>query len=177
MAVNDCLRRSANHLIANTNYLNASSPEDALPLHTFYDRDWRALDAALAYLEAGDAWQAIAALTNDETGIGGAWCALDMSYRVYHRHTVGGQSPGRQDLFWGRNRTAMQTDVWAELHSLEDKLGRGVTDFGAEIYALEEKRQAVADAYCRAVSGLAEAVDSATALLPIVEESGVRSIL
>jgi hypothetical protein len=68
----------------------------------------------------------------------------------------------------------MLTDVWAELHSLQDKLARGVVGFGAEITALEEKRQAVADAYRKAVAGLAEAVDTATALLPIVGESGVR---
>jgi hypothetical protein len=174
MAVNDRLRWAAGHLIRNTNFLNASSPEDALPLHTFYDRDWRALDAGLAHLEAGDARQAIEALTNDETGVDGAWCALDMSYRIYHRNTIAVRSPGRRDLFWGRNRTALPTDVWAELHSLEDKLARGVADFGAEINALDEKRQVVADVYRKAIAGLAETVDAATALLPIVEESGIR---
>jgi hypothetical protein len=165
-ATNDGLRRAAGHLIGTTNYLNGSSPEDALPLHVFYDRDWRALDVAVTHLLAGDARQAIAALKNDETGLHGAWCALDMSYPVYHRNTVGGRSPGRHDLFWGRDRTAMLTDVWAELHSLQDKLGRGVTGFGAEISALEEKRQAVADAYRKAIAELADAIQTATALLP-----------
>jgi hypothetical protein len=89
-----------------------------------------------------------------------------MSYPVYHRNTVGGRNPGRGDLFWGQDRTAMLTDVWMELHSLRDKQGRGGSDFGEEIYALEEKAQAVADAYRLAITDLAEAVRVATALLP-----------
>jgi hypothetical protein len=32
----------------------------------------------------------------------------------------------------------------------------------------------VADVYRKAIAGLAETVDAATALLPIVEESGIR---
>jgi Iap family predicted aminopeptidase len=165
-AVNDGLRRAAGHLIRNTNYLNACSPEDALPLHVFYERDWRALDAAVGCLTAGDAQGAMAALMHDETGVHGAWCALDMSYPIYHRNTVGGRNPGRRDLFWGEDRTAMLTDVWAALHALEDKVARGVADFGAEIHDLEGKRGAVADAYRRALAGLADVVRTATALLP-----------
>jgi hypothetical protein len=166
LAVNDGLRWAAGHLIRNTNYLNASSPEDAQPLHVFYERDWRALDAAVARLKAGDARGAVWALTDGDAGVYGAWCALDMSYPVYHRNTVGGRNPGRRDLFWGQNRTAMLTDVWVELHALEDKLARGVTDFGAEIFALEGKREAVANAYRGAVAALADVVQAAAALLP-----------
>jgi len=166
MATNDALRRAAGHLIGHTNYLNASSPEDALPLHVFYHRDWRALDAAVTNLRGGDAEAAIEALTDGETGVHGAWCALDMSYRVYHRNTVGGRNPGRRDLYWGQDRTAMLIDVWAELQTLEDKLARGVTDFGAEIMALEEKAHVVADAYRGALAALTDTVETATALLP-----------
>jgi hypothetical protein len=99
MAANDGLRQAVGHLIRNTNYLDACSPEDALAQHVFYQRDWRALDAAVKELQAGDAKLAIEVLTDDETGVHGAWCALDMSYPVYHRNSVGGQNPGRQDLF------------------------------------------------------------------------------
>jgi len=174
-AANDRLRKAAGHLIRNTNYLNASSPEDALPQHVFYERDWRALEGAAAELRAGNANKAIEILRDDEAGVRGAWCALDMSYLAYHRHTVGSRNRGRQDLFWGKNRTPVMTDVWVELHSLRDKLGRGVSDFGAEIYALEAKAQAVAALYREALTDLAETVDRATALLVEVEEPPVQA--
>jgi Iap family predicted aminopeptidase len=164
--MNDRLRQAAGHLIANINYLDGTAPEDARPLHVFYDRDLQALEAALVHLAAGDAQQAIAALTDGKTGVHGAWCALDMSYPVYYRNTVGGRNPGRRDLFWGQDRTAMVTDVWAELHSLQDKLARGVTDYGAEEHALREKLGAVAEAYREAIAELTKVVEGATALLP-----------
>jgi N-acetylated-alpha-linked acidic dipeptidase len=166
-AMNDRLRQAAAHVIAHTNYLDATAPEDALPLHTFYDRDLRALDAALAHLAAGDPEQAMAALADRKTGLHGAWCALDMSYRVHYRHTVGGRNPGRGDLFWGQGRTAMITDVWAELHTLKDKMARGVTDFEAEAYALQGKRETVAVAYRDAIRDLTGVIEEATAMLPL----------
>ena len=165
--MNDRLRQATAHLIANINYLDGTAPDDGLPLHVFYDRDLRALDAALAHLAAGEAQQAIAALTDGKTGVHGAWCALDMSYPVYYRNTVGGRNPGRQDLFWGQDRTLMLTDVWAELHSLRDKLARGATDFGAEAYALRQKRGAVAEAYREAIVELAGVIEEAVAMLPL----------
>jgi hypothetical protein len=164
-ATNDRLRQAAGYLIAHLNYLDATAPEDALPLHVFYDRDLRALDAALSHLAAGDAQQATAALTDRETGLRGAWCALAMSYPVYHRHAVGGCNPGRRDLFWGEDRTAIITDVWAELHTLQDKLARGVTDFGPEEYALRAKRESVATAYRSAIKQLTHIVEEAAAML------------
>ena len=164
-ATNDALRRAAGYLIGNTNYLNACSPEDALPLHTFYERDWHALDTAVTRLRGGDARGAMEALMDGDRGVHGAWCALDMSYPVYHRNTVGGRNPGRNDLYWGRRRTAALTDVWLELHALQDKVRRGITDFGAEIGTLEEKKRAAADAYRRAVGDLAAVVETVTACL------------
>lgn len=168
-AINDRLRQAAAHLIENINYLSAESPEDAWPLDVFYDRDLRALDTALGHLAAGDAQKAITAITDYKTGLRGAWCALQMSYPVYYRHTVGGRNPGRQDLFWGQDRTAMLTDVWAELHALRDKLSRGVTDFGAEVYAIGEKRQAVAAAYRDAIKKLTSIIEEATDMLALLE--------
>jgi hypothetical protein len=138
-----------------------------LPLHLFYDRDLRALDAALSHLATGDAQQATAALTDRETGLRGAWCALAMSYPVYHRHAAGGGNPDRRDLFWGEDRTAIITDIWAELHTLQDKLARGVTDFGPEEYALRARRESVATAYRSAIRQLARIVEEAAAILPL----------
>jgi hypothetical protein len=88
-----------------------------------------------------------------------------MSYPVYHRHTIGGRNPGRHDLYWGEDRTAVLTDVWTELHALEDKLTRGVSDVGPEILALARKRRAMADAYREAVAMLTGVVETATDLL------------
>jgi Iap family predicted aminopeptidase len=164
--LNDLLRRVAAHLIAHINYLDGSAPEDALPLHVLYDRDLRALEAALAHLAEGNAQEAIAALINDRIGLHGAKCALNMSYPVYYRHTSGGRSPGRRDLFWGQERTAKITDVWMELHTLRDKLARGITDFGAEMYVLRDKRETVAAAYRDALRELTSVIKEATALLP-----------
>ena len=171
-AINDRLCQTTVHLIRNINYLDSTSPEDGLPLHVFYDRDLRALDAALAHLATGDSQQAIAALTDGKTGVHGAWCALNMSYPVYYRNTVGGRNPGRQDLFWGQDRTAMVTDLWAELHSLRDKLARGATNFGAETYALREKRKVVAAAYREAVAELSRVVEEAVAMLASAVDGG-----
>jgi hypothetical protein len=166
-AINDRLRQAAGYLIAHLNYLDATAPEDALPLHVFYDRDLRALDAALSHLALGEAQQAMATLTDHETGLRGAWCALEMSYPVYHRHAIGGWNPGRQDLFWGEDRTATITDVWAELHTLQDKLARGVTDFGPEEYALRAKRESVTTVYRSAIRQLTRIVEEAAAMLPL----------
>jgi len=65
----------------------------------------------------------------------------------------------------------MITDVWMELHTLRDKLSRGVTDFGAEAYALRDKRENVAAAYRDALRGLTGVVKEAVALLPNMEQS------
>lgn len=168
-AVNDGLRRVIAHLLRHINYLDATAQEDALPLHLFYRRDWQALDQALAQLADGQAHQAIELLTDPETGLSGAACALGMSYPVYYRHTLGAGNPGRRDLFWGQGRTAALTDVWAELHSLQDKLARGVTDFEAEVYTLQAKRQRAAAAYGEALGLLAVVLDEASALLEQVQ--------
>ena len=162
---NDRLRQAAAYLIENINYLDSTAPEDALPLHVFYDRDLRALDAALAHLAVGEMQPAMAALIDGKTGVHGAWCALDMSYPVYYRNTVGGRNPGRRDLFWGQDRTAMLTDVWAELHSLQDKVSRDIADFGAEAHALRDKRETETEAYREAIIELTGVVDGAVAIL------------
>jgi Iap family predicted aminopeptidase len=166
-SLQDLLCQVAAHLISNINYVDATAPEDALPLHVFYDRDLRALDAALDHLPSGHAQAAIAALTDDKAGLHGARFALNMSYPVYYRNTLAGRNPGRNDLFWGQDRTPMITDVWGELHTLQDKLARGMTDFGAEMYALREKRETVAAAYRDALRQLAGVISEAAAMLPL----------
>jgi Iap family predicted aminopeptidase len=163
--LNDCLRQVAAHLIGHINYLDATEPEDALPRHAICQRDLRALDSALDRLEARDALGAIAVLTDAKTGLRGARCALNMSYPVYCRHSLSGCNPGRNDLFWGQDRTAMVTDVWLELHTLRDKLHRGITDFGAETHALQEKRAVVAAAYRDALRELTDVIKQAVAML------------
>jgi Iap family predicted aminopeptidase len=166
-SLQDLLCQVAAHLISNINYVDATAPEDALPLHVFYDRDLRALGAVLDHLAAGDAQAAIAALTDDKAGLHGARCALNMSYPVYYRNTLAGRNPGRNDLFWGQDRTSMITDVWGELHTLQDKLARGITDFGAETYALREKHETVAAAYRDALRQLTGVINEAAAMLPL----------
>jgi hypothetical protein len=52
-----------------------------------------------------------------------------------------------------------------ELHSLQDKVARGVTDFGAEEHRLREKRQMVAAAYRAAVRELGRVVEEAAGML------------
>lgn len=170
--VNAELRKVAGHLIQSTNYLSPQNPDDALALHVYYERDLRALDAALAHLAGAEPQQAIEALIDGDTGLHGAWYAQNLSYPVYYRQTVGGGNPGRCDLFWGQNRTATVTDIWIELHSLRDKAARGVADFGAEIHTLKEKRRAVAEAYREAVAQLAEAVEEAGQMLALDQLSG-----
>ncbi len=164
-SLNDLVRRVAAHLISHINYLDTTGPDDALPLHVFYDRDLRALDTALDHLASMDAQQAIAALTDRKTGLHGAGFALNMSYPVYYRNTLAGRNPGRNDLFWGQDRTPVITDVWAELHTLRDKLKRGITDFGAETYALQEKRDTVAAAYRDAIRQLTDLIQEAATML------------
>lgn len=166
-AINDRLRRVVAHFVSHINYLDASAPEDALPLHVFYERDVRALKTALAHLAEKDAGQAIAALTDPKTGLHGARHALNLSYPVYYRHTLGGQNPARGDLFWGQERTAMLTDVWLELHTLGDKLARGVTDFGAEEHTLGDKRETIAAAYRDAIVKLTQIVEESVVMLPL----------
>jgi hypothetical protein len=103
---------------------------------------------------------------DDKAGLHGARFALNMSYPVYYRNTLSGRNPGRNDLFWGQDRTPIITDVWAELHTLQDKLARGIRDFGAETYALREERQAVAAAYRDALRQLTGVIHEAAAMLP-----------
>jgi Iap family predicted aminopeptidase len=164
-SLQDLLRQVAAHLISNINYVDATAPEDALPMHVFYDRDLRAFDAALDHLASGHAQAAMAALTDDKTGLHGARFALNMSYPVYYRNTLAGRNPGRNDLYWGQDRTPMIPDVWGELHTLQDKLARGMIDFGAEMYALCEKRETVAAAYRDALRQLTGVINEAADML------------
>ena len=59
----------------------------------------------------------------------------------------------------------MITDVWGELHTVQDKLARGLTDFDAETYALREKHETLAAAYRDALRQLKDVVNEAAAML------------
>jgi Iap family predicted aminopeptidase len=163
--VNDTLCQIVGRMVSRVNYISADAPEDALPLHTFYDRDLRALDAALAYLTAGKGREAIAALTDPEAGLCGAAYATELSYPAYYRHTIAASNPTRDDLFWGYQRTAKITDIWAELHTLQDRIDRGIDDFRPEVYILEAKRERVAAAYQQAIAQLTREIEEVIGLL------------
>jgi len=167
--INDRLRQTAAHLVENLNYLDGAGPEHALPLHVFYERDLRALDMALEHLTAGEASQAMSTLTDRETGVRGAAYAMTLSYPAYHRFALRNRNPGRDNLFWGRDRTPATVDLWMELHTLQDKLARGVDDYAAEVHTLGEKRRQVAASYREAVATLAGVVEEAADLLPLEE--------
>jgi hypothetical protein len=160
--LNDQLRSVVSFLTKHTNYLDGADAEDAHALHTYYARDLHALDDAIAHLEAGEIEEAIETLTHRGTGVRGASWATQVSYPVWHRHTVGGSNQGRGDLYWGENRTATVTNIWAELHSLHDKVGRGVAHVGAEIKALRERREAVLAHYRQALRDLREILAAAS---------------
>lgn len=162
---NEKLRAVTSFLTKHTNYLDGADAEDAHPLHTYYARDLHALDETIAHLRAGEIEQALGNLTDTETGLRGASWATQVSYPVWHRHTIAGSNQGRSDLYWGEHRTAAVTDIWAELHSLRDKLERGAGDVGAEIYSLREKRGIVLSHYRQALQDLGKVLSSAAELL------------
>jgi aminopeptidase YwaD len=167
--VNDALCAAAAHLVENINYLNPNDPDDALPLHVFYDRDLRALDAALDYLAKNDIGRAITALTNRESGMRGAAYALDISYPVYYRRVIDTCNPGRDDLFWATDRTAALADVWGVLHTLQDKSVREIAEYSAEKATLWTKREQLGELYREAVERLAAVVAEAAIMLPVQE--------
>ncbi len=164
-AAADRLRSAASFLTGQLNFLDGAEAEDAHPLHVYYARDLRALDAALGHLASGRGDEAVATLRDPERGLRGASWAPEMSYPVWYRHTCGGSNQGRRDLYWGKNRTARVTDAWAILTSLRDKLDRGMGDFGAEIYSLCRKRAEVLRDYLESLRMLTGAIQQAAELL------------
>jgi hypothetical protein len=110
-----------------------------------------ALDKAIQALQNGDAAAAIDALTAHHVGVQGGWYALQVSYPVYHRHI---RQSDLTDWLWGEGRVIVLHDVWMELHQLQDKLGRGVTDFSREIKILSRKRATALAGYQAALRRL-----------------------
>jgi len=55
------------------------------------------------------------------------------------------------------------------LHTLRDKLNRGITDFGAKTYALQEKRDTVAAAYRAAITQLTDVIKQASSMLSLLD--------
>lgn len=168
---NDKLREAVSFLTRNINYLDGADAEDAHALHQYYARDLRALDEAIAHLSLGGIGAAIEAVTRRDTGLRGASWAMHMSYPVWYRHTCGGSNQGRDDLFWGKNRTARVTDAWATLAALQDKADRGIVECGAELYALRQMRASVFQDYRAALIALAEVLQRAADLLMGAEAS------
>jgi Iap family predicted aminopeptidase len=140
IAFDNRLRAAIGCLLPALYYTEADFPDTGRYEHLLWQRELLALDQALSCLEQADASGAIAALTNRETGVQGGWYALQTSYPVYHRNTLGSRNPARSDLLWGQGRTIPFNDVWIDLHNLQDKLRRGLTGFAPEIYALRQKR-------------------------------------
>jgi hypothetical protein len=162
MKFNDRLRAAAQHLLPALYYTEGDFPDSGQYEHLLWQQEWLALDKAVACLKQADAQGAIAALTNRETGVRGGWYALHVSYPVYYRNTTGSRNPARPDLSWGKDRTIPFNDVWAELHSLQDKLRRGVADFSPELYTLCQKREQMAGGYREALERLREVLRSSS---------------
>jgi hypothetical protein len=171
--LNDQLREAAGRLVSGINYLSVNDPDEALPQHVYFERDLRALGAALTELGAGDAAAAISALTDPKTGVRGGSYARAMSYPVYHHQTVSGEKPGRQDLFWGQGRTAEMTDIWMELHTLDDKNAHDVRDYASEWSRISHLRAMVALAYRESLATLARVIEEVVALLQEIERDKV----
>jgi hypothetical protein len=157
---NDKLRQVARRLLPVSYFVEGDFPNLGQYEHLLWQKDLLALDQALAHLAQGDVENAIAALTDPQTGIGGGWYALYTSYPVFHRHIRDSLNPARPDLSWGRNRTIPLTDIWMELYHLQDKRRRGLTDFAPEIYTLRQKEEAAAAGYRVALERLANLLHS-----------------
>jgi hypothetical protein len=168
----DRLRSAVSFLTRHLNFLDGAEAEDAHPLHVYYARDLRALDAAIAQLASEHGEEALATLRDPEHGLRGASWAPEMSYPTWYRHTCGGSNQGRSDLFWGKDRTARVTDAWAILTSLQDKLDRGIWDFGAEIHTLRRERAEVRRDYRESLRMLTGVIHQAADLL---SQSGALS--
>jgi len=55
-----------------------------------------------------------------------------------------------------------------------DKLNRGITDFGAEAYALQEKRDTVAAAYRAAITQLTDVIKQAASMLSLLDSEALQ---
>jgi len=124
-------------LITASYYVETDFPDLTHFEHFLWQREWAALDKAITALQAGQAAAAIDALTAHHVGVQGGWYALQVSYPVYHRHI---RQSDLTDWLWAEGRVILLHDVWIELHHLQDKLARGVTNFNPEITALSRKR-------------------------------------
>jgi Iap family predicted aminopeptidase len=134
------IRAAIGRILPAIYYTEGDFPDTGRYEHLFWQQELLALDRAVACLERADAAGAIAALTDREVGVRGGWYALASSYPVYYRNTMGSRNPARTDLLWGQGHTIPFNDVWMELHNLQDKQRRGLTNFAAEIYTLRQKR-------------------------------------
>jgi hypothetical protein len=165
---NDQLRATVQHLLPALYFTEGDFPDSGRYEHLLWQQEWLALDRSAACLEQGDAQGAIEALTGRETGVRGGWYALNVSYPVYYRNTEGSRNPARSDLLWGKDRTIPFNDVWAELRSLQDKLRRGTTNFGSELYTLRQKQARAAADYRAALERLTELLREAVSQLALV---------
>jgi len=136
-AFNNYLGQVVQQLITASYYVETDFPDLTHFEHFLWQREWAALDKAIGALQAGQAAAAIDALTAQHVGVQGGWYALQVSYPVYHRHI---RQSDLTDWLWAEGRVILLHDVWIELHHLQDKLARGVTNFNPEITALSRKR-------------------------------------
>lgn len=161
LALNDRLRAIARRLLPVSYYVEGDFPDMGQYEHQLWRKDLLALEQALAYLVQGDAHQAVTALTDPQTGVGGGWYAPNTSYPVYHRHIWDSLNPARTDLLWGQGRTIPLTDIWMVLYHLQDKLRRGLGDFAPEIHTLRQKQAAAAAGYRASLERLGQVLREA----------------
>lgn len=150
----DRLRHLLSRLLPGLYYTEGDFPDTGRYEHLLWEQELLALDRAIIYLDTGRLDEAIAALTDPETGVQGGWYAPHVSRPVYYRHTNGSRDSREIDLLWGEGRTIPFTDIWTDLHNLRDKHRRGVSDVAPELESLGRKRQEVAQGYGDALERL-----------------------
>ncbi len=166
-AANQELRQAAAYLLRHCSYLGGDFCHTVLYRHEHRQQHLAALKQAVAALEVGDARQALVALTDRQTGLPGAFFGQYASYRTYHHFVVGAVSPGRPNLFWGRDRALPTLDCWTLIADLKDKLARSVTDFDVELFQLCAWHEEMLGLLHRDLSYLINTADTAAKLLPV----------
>jgi Iap family predicted aminopeptidase len=170
--INQRLREAVSHILKSI-YCIGGKERDTIAPHAHYWHNLRAIEQAIAALERGEGDKALAIITDKAEGIYRACYAPYLSYLNYHRYTSGAVNRGRRDLLWGQGRALEELDCWVEVMNLQDKLNRGISDFGAETCSLRAKREEWLMKYRQAVR-LVEHL--ALDLIDILPEEGLRAL-
>lgn len=110
-----------NRLLAGARVLNerltrlgGNTGDTTLYPHEHAQKDFLALDSAVAALEAGDVQQALQWLSQVQ---GMAW-GRNVSHQAYREHLFGYADHPQRDWFWGNGRFLPYTDVWHQYRAL-----------------------------------------------------------